>query len=73
MEPNPKAPKVKVNYRVKFTKIIFSKFYTEISSREVFIINSVLKTNSWTNKIKYLNEEKVIRSIYEKQFLRSIL
>ena len=68
MEPNPKAPKVKVNYRVKFTKykIIFSKFYTAISSREVFIINSVLKTNSWTNKIKYLNEEKVIRSIYEK-------
>ena len=44
---NPKALKFKVKHRVRITKYknIFNKCYTENWSREVFIIDSVLKTN----------------------------
>ena len=53
-------------------KNIFSKDYTENWSRETFIIDSVLKTNAWTYKIKDLNGEKIIRTFYEKELLQSI-
>ena len=59
--------------RITKYKNIFSKRYTENWSREMFIIDSVLKTNHWTYKIKDLNREKVIGSFYEKELLRSIL
>ena len=74
-ETNLKAPKFKVNDRVRITKYknIFSKGYTENWSREIFIIDSVLKTNPWTYKIKDLNGEKIIGSFYEKELLLSIL
>ena len=57
-----KAPKFKVNDRVKITKYknIFSKGYTENWSREIFSVDSVLKTNPSTYKIKNLNGEKII-------------
>ena len=57
IEINPKAPKFKVNDRVRITKYknIFSKAYTESWSRDTLIINSVLKTNPWTYKSKDLN------------------
>ena len=43
-----------MNDRVRITKYknIFSKGYTENWSREVFIVDSVLKTNTWSYKIK---------------------
>ena len=41
--------------------------------REIFIIDSVLKTNPWTYKIKNLNGEKITGSFYEKKLLQSIL
>ena len=41
--------------------------------REIFVINSVLKTSPWTYKIKDLNREKIIQSFYEKRLLRSKL
>ena len=68
IETNSKATKFKVNNRVRITKCqnIFSKGYTENWSREIFIIDSVLKTNPWTNKIKDLNAKKIIESFYEK-------
>ena len=74
-ETNPKAAKFKVNDRIRITehKNIFSKAYTENWSREIFIIDSVLKTNPWTYKIKDLNGEKIIGSFYEKELLLSIL
>ena len=55
-EMNSKDPKFKVNDRVRITKYknIFRKGYTENWSREVFIIDSFLKTNRWTYKIKDL-------------------
>ena len=53
-ETNLKAPKFKVNDSVRITKyeIIFSKRYTENWSREIFVIDSVLKTNPWSYKLK---------------------
>ena len=75
IETNPKAPKFKVNDRVRITKYknIFSKGYTENWSREIFIIDSVLETNPWTYKLKDTNREKIIGSFYEKALLQSIL
>ena len=46
-------------------KGIFSKGYTKNWLREIFIINSVLKTNPWTYKIKDLNGEKLLFSNYK--------
>ena len=50
IKTNAKAPKFKVNDRVRITKYknIFGKVYTENWSREIFVIDSVLKTNPWT-------------------------
>ena len=58
------APKFKVNDRVRITKYkkIFSKADTENWSREIFVIDFVLKTNPWTYTIKDLKEEKIIGS-----------
>ena len=74
IETNPKASKFKVNDRVRITKYknIFSESYTENWSREIFIINSVLKTNPWTYKLKNLNGEKIKGSFYEKELLLNI-
>ena len=75
IETNPIATKFKVDDRVRITKYknIFSKDYTENWSREIFIIDSVLKTNPWTYKLKDLNGEKIIGSFYEKELLLSKL
>ena len=47
IEFGQKAPKYKVGDRVRITKYknIFSKCYNKNWSREVFVIDSVLKTN----------------------------
>ena len=71
IESNPKAPKFELNDRVGITKCIniFSKCYTKNWSREIFIINSVLKTNPWTYKIKDLNNEKNNRKFLWKRYV----
>ena len=68
METNPKSPKFRVGDRVRITKHrnIFSKGYTQNRSKEIFVIDSVLKTNQWTYKIKDVNGERMIGSFYEK-------
>ena len=55
---NLKSPKFKVGDRVRIIKYknIFRKFYAEQFSKEIFMVDSVLKTNAWTYKIKDLNE-----------------
>ena len=75
IETNPKFLKIKVNNSARVTKYknIFSKDYTENCSREIFSIDSVLKTYPWTYKIENLNGEKPIGSFNEKELLRSIL
>ena len=57
IEVNFKITKFKVNGKVRITKYknIFSKGYTENWSREIFIIDSMLKINPWTYRIKDLN------------------
>ena len=46
IETNPKAPKFKDRVRItKYKNIFSSKGYTQNWSREMFIIDSVLKTN----------------------------
>ena len=59
-ETNSKAPELKVNDRVRITKYknIFSRHYNGNWSKEIFIIDSALKTNPWTYKFKDLNKEK---------------
>ena len=75
IETNPKAPKIKVNYRNRITKYknTFSKYYAKNWLRDTFFIDSVLKTNPWTFKIKDLNGEKIIGSFYKKELLQSKL
>ena len=67
IETYSKLTKFKVGDRIRITKYknIFSKSYFENLSREIFLIDSALKTNPWTYKIKDSNGEK-IESFYEK-------
>ena len=51
-------------FRIAKYKNIFSTFYPENWSRKIFIIDSVLKTNPWTYKIKDLSGEKIIGKFY---------
>ena len=69
IETNPKALKFKINDRVRSTKYknIFSKVYTKNWSREIFIIDYILKTKPWTSNIKGLNGEKESGTFYEKE------
>ena len=75
IESSYKTPKFKVRDRVRITKYknICSKGYTENWSREIFVIDSVFKTNPWTDEMKDLNREKIIESSCEKQLLLSKL
>ena len=76
IETNPKASKFNVNDRVRITKYknTFSKSYTENWSGEIFITDSILKSNPSANiQNKYLNGEKKIGTFYEKEFLSSTL
>ena len=54
IESSNKAPKFKVGYRVR----IKGKGYTKNWSREILVIDSVLKTDLYKFKIKDLNGEK---------------
>ena len=53
-----KLPNLNGRVRITNYKNIFSKDYTENWSREIFIIDSVLKTNPSNYKIKDLNGKK---------------
>ena len=61
-----KLPSLNGRVRITNYKNIFSKDYTENWSREIFIIDSVLKTNPSNYKIKDLNGKKIIANFYEK-------
>ena len=75
IETNPKSFKFKVGDTVRITKYknIFSKSYTKSFSREIIVIDCVLKTNPWTYKIKNLSRKTAIGSFYEKKLLLSKL
>ena len=63
-----KLPKFKVLNGVRIAKYknIVSKGYTKSWSKEIFVIDSVPKTNPLTYKIKDLKVKKIIGSFYEK-------
>ena len=66
IETNPKAPKSSSWVRTFNRKDIFSKGCTKYLSKEILVIESVLKTHSWMCKIKGLTGGKIIRVCYEK-------
>ena len=60
IEFSHKFPQFKIDDSVRITKCknIFSKGYTKKWSREIFTIDSVLKTNLQTYKVKDLNNKQ---------------
>ena len=66
-----KSPKFKVGHRVRITKQenLFSKGYIDNWSRQMFIIDSVMRTNLQTYEIKGSNEEDKIQSFFFKTLL----
>ena len=54
-------------------RIFLIKVALKIVQEKYVIIDSILKTNLRTYKIKELNGEKIIGTFYEKEFLLSIL
>ena len=72
---NHKAHKFKVGNKVRISKYkkIFNKGFTDNWSREVFLIDSVMKNNPWTFKIKDSNGKNIIRNFYEKELLWKVL
>ena len=48
IETNPTAPKFKVSDRVRITKYKNIRGFTKNWSKEIIIIDSVLKANPWT-------------------------
>ena len=49
----------------------FSKDYTDNWSTEIFVIDSVLRINPWTYKIKDIKREKIIGGCQGKELLLS--
>ena len=70
---NKKGPKFKVNDHVRISKYknIFAKGYVPNWSEEVFIINEIKNTVSWTYTISNLNGENVIGTFYEKELQKA--
>ena len=68
-----KVPKFKIIDRVRIVKFqnIFNKGYTEKWLKEIFVIDSVLKTNPWQYKTKDINAETIIGVFYEMELLLS--
>ena len=62
IETNPKALKFEVNDRVLITKKNLKD--TKNWTREIFVLDYVSRTNSWTYKIQDLNGEEIIGNFY---------
>ena len=67
-ETNEKDPKLKVgdNVRISKYKNIFAKDYTPNCSEDVFVVNIVQSTVSWTYLIHDLNGKEIKGSFYGK-------
>ena len=72
-EINNKDPKFKVGARVRISKYknIFAKRCTPNWSEEVFVTKKVKNTVPWTYVIKYLNDEEIIGTFYEKELQKT--
>ena len=70
---NKKGPKFKVNDHVRISKYknIFAKDYVPNWSEEVFIVNEIKNTVSWTYTINDLNAEPITGTFYEKELQKT--
>lgn len=59
--------------RLNKSKNNFSKCYAEKYSKEIFVIDSEVKTNPWMYRFKDSKEEKLLASFYEKELSLSKL
>ena len=69
-ESSHEAPKFKVSDLVKISKYrnSFRKGYTKNWSREIFVVDSVLKTNPCAYKVKDLRR-KIIGNFYDRKIV----
>ena len=67
-EYNEKDSRFKVRIRIRISKFenIFAKGYTINWSTEIFIVDKVNDTVSYTYNLKDLNDEEIIGSFYDK-------
>ena len=68
-EVNDKDSKFKVGYHIRISKYknIFAKGYIPNWSEEVFVIEEVKNTFSWTYVTSDVNGEEIIETFYEKE------
>ena len=63
--------KVADNVRISRYRNIFAKGYTPNWSEEVFVLNKIKNTVSWTYAISDLNGEEITGSFYEKELQKT--
>ena len=63
---------VKVGDRVRISKFknIFAKIYTPNWSKEIFIVDKINDTVPYTYNLKDLNDEEIIGSFYDKNYIK---
>ena len=74
-EHNEKDSRFKVGDRVRISKFkdIFAKGYAPNWSSEIFIVDKINDTVSYTYNLKDLNDEEIIGSFYDKELQNTIL
>ena len=74
-EHNEKDSRLKVGDRVRICKFknIFAKGHTPNWSTEIFIVDKINNTVPYTYDLKYLNDEEVIGSFFDRELQKSIL
>ena len=72
-ESNEKDPKFKVGDHVRISKFkdVFAKRYTPNWSEEIFDVEKIKNTVSWTYVISDLNGEEIVGSFYEKELQKT--
>ena len=72
-EHNEKDSRFKVGDRVRISKFknIFAKVYTPNWSSEIFIVYKINDTVPYTYNLKYLNDEEIIGSFYDKELQKT--
>ena len=70
---NNKDPKFKVGDRVKISKYknVFAKGYVPNWSEEVFVVNKIKNSTTWTYEINDLNGKKILASFYVKELQKT--
>ena len=74
-EHNEENSRFKVGDRVRISKFkdIFGKGCTPNWCSEIFIVDKVNDTVPYTYNLKYLNDEEIIGSFYDKELQNTIL